>query len=265
MDHVSIYERPEYSSKEYEDRGTLRCEMIIFVGRSHCFPDIDPFNVTATGFHLEDTYQSATQKALCYLCQIYEKHIDRTPMRFFPPVKKNRPIWLARMRTLEGRGQREDEPTVLHMSSYLLTLNDLFDKQQAKLRQHICRAENAKVMVRRLQVKLAVVEACAATAESNEAAAIKDLKEAKEQHVQELRDAHLVGCSRRRMQDFPDEEPPILDGIPIIHGSSKRKSPEAPPTPPPTKAPGESPEVVELSPGQSDMFSLLFPLEDPSV
>jgi hypothetical protein len=129
MDRVGIYERLEYSSREYEDRGTLRCEMIIFIRRSRRFPDIDPFNVTATGFRLQDTYQVAARKALRYLCQIYEKHLGRTPMRFFPPVRKDRPIWLARMKTLEGRGQREDDPTVLHMSAYLLTLDDLYDKQ----------------------------------------------------------------------------------------------------------------------------------------
>jgi hypothetical protein len=186
-------------------------------------------------------------------------------MRFFPPVKKNRLVWLTRMKTLEGRGQREDDPTVIHMSAYLLTLDDLYDKPQAKLRQQIRRAEDAEVMVRRLQVKLAVAEACVAAAKSNEAAAIEDLKEAKEQHVQELRDAHLVGRARRRMRDFPNEEPPILDGIPVIHGSSKRRSPEPLPAPPPTEAPGESPEVVEPSLEQSDMFSLLIPLEDHSV
>jgi hypothetical protein len=120
-------------------------------------------------------------------------------------------------------------------------------------------------MMRRLQVKLAVAEARVAAAESNEAAAIEDLKESKEQHVQELRDAHLVGRARRRMRDFPGEEPPILDGILVIHGNSKRKSPETPPAPPPPEAPRESPEVVEPSPEQSDMLSLLIPLEDHSV
>jgi hypothetical protein len=64
MDRIGIYERPEYSSREYEDRDTLRCEMIIFIGRSRRFPDIDPFNVTATGFRLQDTYQVAARKAL---------------------------------------------------------------------------------------------------------------------------------------------------------------------------------------------------------
>jgi hypothetical protein len=143
MDRVGIYECPEYSSREYEDRGTLLCEMIIFVGRSRRFPDIDPFNMTATGFRLQDTYQVVGQKTLRYLCQIYEKHIGHTPMRFFPSVKKNHPVWLARMKTLEGRGQREDDPTVVHMCYYLLTLNDLYDKQHVKLTQQIRRAEDA--------------------------------------------------------------------------------------------------------------------------
>ena len=104
MDRLGIYERPGYTSREYEDRGTLRCEMIIYVWRSSRFPDIQPWNVTATGFRHQDTYQVAARKALRYLCQIYEKRLGHTPMRFFPPVKKNRPVWLARVRTLEGRG-----------------------------------------------------------------------------------------------------------------------------------------------------------------
>ncbi|MCQ8063992.1 hypothetical protein NP303_24825, partial [Salmonella enterica] len=107
------------------------------------FPDIQPWNVSATGFRRKDTYQAAARKALRYLCQIYERHIGRTPMRFYPPVKKNRPVWLARVRTLEGRGQREDDPTVLHMAAYLLTLDELYDEQAAKLKQQTRRAEDA--------------------------------------------------------------------------------------------------------------------------
>jgi len=47
MDRLGIYECSEYTSREYEDRGTLRCEMIIYVGRRSRFPDIHPWNVTA--------------------------------------------------------------------------------------------------------------------------------------------------------------------------------------------------------------------------
>ena len=164
MDRLGIYERPEYTSREYEDRGTLRCKMIIYVGRSSRFPVIQPWNVTAMGFCHQDTYQVAARKALRYLCQIYERHIGHTPIRFFPPVKKNHLVWLARVRTLEGRGQCENDPTVLHMSSYLLTLDELYDEQHSKLKQQIHRAEDAEVMVRKLQVKLAAIEARAAVA-----------------------------------------------------------------------------------------------------
>lgn len=110
MDRLGIYEHPEYSSWEYEDCGTLLCEIIIYVGRSSRFPDIQPWNVTATGFRHEDTYQVASQKALCYLCQIYEKQLGRSPLRFFPSVKKNHPVWLARMWTLQGYGQARMTP-----------------------------------------------------------------------------------------------------------------------------------------------------------
>ena len=134
MDHFGIYERPEYTSREYEDRGTLRCKMIIYVGRSSRFPVIQPWNVTAMGFCHQDTYQVAARKALRYLCQIYERHIGHTPIRFFPPVKKNHLVWLARVRTLEGHGQWEDDPTVLHMAAYLLTLDELCDEEHSKLK-----------------------------------------------------------------------------------------------------------------------------------
>ena len=68
VDRLGIYEHPDYTSREYEDRGTLRCEMIIYVGRSTRFSDVQPWNVTATGFRLEDMYQVAARKALQYLC-----------------------------------------------------------------------------------------------------------------------------------------------------------------------------------------------------
>ena len=106
--------------------------------------------------------------------------LAHSPLRFFPPVKKNRPVWLARIRTLQGYGQCEDDPTVLHMSAYLLTLDEFCDAQQSKLRQQICRAEDAEVMVRRLQVRLAAAEARAAAAQNSEAEAKEALKEAEE-------------------------------------------------------------------------------------
>ena len=84
MTRLGILDHPEYVGREYEEYGTERCEVIIYVGASKDFPDTIPWVVSTTGFCFEDTYQVAARKALRYLCQIYEKQICRTPMRFFP-------------------------------------------------------------------------------------------------------------------------------------------------------------------------------------
>jgi hypothetical protein len=36
------------------------------------------------------------------LCQIYEEEVADTLLRFFPPFQRDRPVWMARMRALEG-------------------------------------------------------------------------------------------------------------------------------------------------------------------
>jgi hypothetical protein len=84
MTRLGILDHPEYVGREYEEYGTERCDVVIFVGPSKEFPDTIPWVVSTTGFRFEDTYQVAARKALRYLCQIYEEHVGRTPMRFFP-------------------------------------------------------------------------------------------------------------------------------------------------------------------------------------
>lgn len=121
--------------REYEEYGTGRYEVTIYVGASKDFPDINAMGVTTSEFRFEDNYQVFARKPLRYLCQIYEKPICRTPMRFFLPLVRNRPVWMARMRTLEGCESREDNPTIVFMTRYLLNLDEQYDKQAAKL-QH---------------------------------------------------------------------------------------------------------------------------------
>ena len=64
------------------------------------------------------------RKALWYLCQIYEQAIARTPMRFFPPLEKNQRAWRARMEALQGWDAQEDSPTAVHLTMYLLALDE---------------------------------------------------------------------------------------------------------------------------------------------
>ena len=116
---------PGICRKEY---GTQRCEVIIHIGASRDFPDINPWVVSTVGFRFKDSYQAIARKALRYQCQIYEKPICRTPMRFFPPFVKNSPVWVARMKTLEGPELREGDPTTIFMTDYLLSLDKQYDR-----------------------------------------------------------------------------------------------------------------------------------------
>ena len=80
--------------------------------------------MTATGFRFIDTYQVVARKALRYLYQIYEEPIARTSMRFFPTLDKNRWAWRAYMEALQGRDVQEDSPTMVHLTTYLLALDE---------------------------------------------------------------------------------------------------------------------------------------------
>lgn len=149
---LGISEHPEYEGREYEECGTEHCVVTIRVGRSGEFPDIGAWRVTTTGFRLADTYQAAARKALWYLCQLYEGPIARTPMRLFPPLLRESPIWQSRMQTLEGRTLLEDDPTVVFMTWYLLALDERYDQLARRLKRCICRAEEAEVQVRQLRM-----------------------------------------------------------------------------------------------------------------
>ena len=103
---------------------------MIFVGKSTCYPDVDPWFISTTGFRLHDTYR----KALRCLRVIYKHHLQQTPMRFFPPTEGRGCTWIAQMRGL-GREEEDLEDTVSHLSIYLTGLAELYREQAAQLKQ----------------------------------------------------------------------------------------------------------------------------------
>jgi hypothetical protein len=126
-------------------------KLTIYVTKSEDFPDIaEAWSMTATGFCFTDTYQAIARKALRHLCQLYEEPITRTPMRFFPPLEKNRPAWIARMEALQ---EQEDYPTMKFMTDYLLSLDEQYDRQAAGLMNCIHRAHVAVIYARSLHVE----------------------------------------------------------------------------------------------------------------
>jgi hypothetical protein len=68
MERVEVVDPPEYADREYERRGTLRCKVMIFVGRRTLYPDIQPWFVSTTGF----VFLAPTQRLPGKLCDAYE-------------------------------------------------------------------------------------------------------------------------------------------------------------------------------------------------
>jgi hypothetical protein len=141
------------------------------------------WSFTAAVHRFKDTYQVVAHKALRALCQIYEEEVADTPLRFFPPFQRDRPVWMARMRVLEGQHLLEDDPTVMYLTAYLLTL----DAQYGFLAQHHCemiaRAEDAEKLNRQHHVDLTSAQARVAALESREVIAVEALKQANDEHA----------------------------------------------------------------------------------
>src|SRR6185312_595603 len=159
-----------------------------------------------------------------YLCQMFEWHLGSTPMKYFPQLDRNRPAWAARIRNLESTAGIEKNPTVVAMSCYLLSLDDLCDQLHQRVRDLIHRAEGVKSRWHRAKLAVAQAEPQAAEAESRLAVAEENLKEQADRHSQLLRGVYLVDhVKRKECQPRTTVEPPILEGIPLYPLSQPRR------------------------------------------
>jgi hypothetical protein len=59
LECVGVVDPPEYVYREYDSRGTLRCDLMIFVGKCTRYPDVDPWFISTTSFRFPDTYRKA--------------------------------------------------------------------------------------------------------------------------------------------------------------------------------------------------------------
>jgi hypothetical protein len=121
---------------------------------------------------------------------------------------------------------QEDNPTTVHLTSYLLALDEQYDRQASELRECLRRDEEAEIFSRMLE----------AAAESREAAMAKAIKVDQDCHVQELEDAYLATRAKRRTLATERQEPSIFEGIPVHPLERRRTGVAVPPAPPPTEA-----------------------------
>jgi hypothetical protein len=63
LERIGIMEPPEYVYREYTSTGILRCDMMVLVGKSTRYPDVDPWFISTSGFRFPDTYCKAAHKA----------------------------------------------------------------------------------------------------------------------------------------------------------------------------------------------------------
>ena len=129
----------------------------------------------------------------------------------------------------------------MHLTTYLLALDEQYDHQALELRACLRHAEEAKIFNRMLQVQLAEAHASAAAAKSREAAMEEALKEAKDRHVHQLGEAYLFTRAKRRTLVDERQDAPILEGVPIHPPERRRTGDAAPPAPPPSEGSEEEP------------------------
>jgi hypothetical protein len=87
------------------------------------------------------------------------------------------------MRALEEQQLLEDDPTVVYLIAYLLTLDAQYDFLARHHRQIIAQAEDAEKRNRQLHVDLTTAQAHVAALESREVIVVEALKQAKDEHV----------------------------------------------------------------------------------
>ena len=87
---------------------------------------------------------------------------------------------------------------MVHLTTYLLALDEQYDRQALELRIYLQWAEEAEIFTQMLQAQLAEAHASAVAAESWETSMSEALKEAEDRHVHQLREAYLVTRAKRR-------------------------------------------------------------------
>jgi hypothetical protein len=177
---LGIRSQPECDGREFIEHGTEKCVVTVYIGSS---PHHVEWSVTVARHRFKDTCQVVARKALRTLCQLYEEEVADRPLRFFPPLQRDRPIWMVKMRALEGQQLLEDDPSVVYLTAYLLTLDAQYDFLARHHCQMIARAEDAEKRNRQLHVGLTSAQAHVAALESHEAIAVEALKQAKDEHV----------------------------------------------------------------------------------
>jgi hypothetical protein len=82
-----------------------------------------------------------------------------------------------------GSGCEEDNPTVVHLTMYLLALDEQYDWQASELMECLHQAKEAEIFSRMLEVRLVEAHAKVEAVESQETTMVEALKVDEDRHA----------------------------------------------------------------------------------
>jgi hypothetical protein len=121
---------------------------------------------------------------------------------------------------LEGQQLLEDDPSVVYLTAYMLTLDAQYDFLARHHCQMISRAEDAEKRNRKLHVDLTTAQARATALENREVSVVEALKQAKDEHIQKLMEAYLVTHNQRRAMRI--QEPASSNPVQLMRAEDPR-------------------------------------------
>jgi hypothetical protein len=156
LERVRVRDPPEYIYREYEHYGTILCKVLIFVGRSTVYPDIDYWFISTTGFRFPDAYPKAARRPY----DAYERFIGNT---------SNRLQWdFSHPQEVENaHGSTELGDWKENLSIYLNGLDHLYRDQAEQLKHQIDRAERSEQRIELERVKTRMAEVALANLEQD--------------------------------------------------------------------------------------------------
>lgn len=165
---LDIPKEPYYKIVEFHKPDTIGCAITVYIEASKKHPG---FAVTTPGHDPNLTKHTAALNTIRRLCNIYEKEIEHTSIRFFPAEDRTTPLWKRRLTPVVEARVSNKNPTMSSLTNYLYALDTHFQKLDKQLFKTHRRVLASEMEARKLRVQNASLRARLAATEDKERAA----------------------------------------------------------------------------------------------
>jgi len=165
---LDIPKEPYYKIVEFHKPDTIGCAITVYIEASKKHPG---FAVTTPGHDPNLTKHTAALNTLRRLCNIYEKEIEHTSVRFFPAEDRTTPLWKRRLTPVVEARVSNKNPTISSLTNYLYALDTHFQKLDKQLFKTHRRVLASEMEARELRIQNASLRTRLAATEDKERAA----------------------------------------------------------------------------------------------